>query len=403
LEVIHVRRLLPLLLAAALTVAALQASPAPAGGGPQESPTFGNGANPRLGRGLRYCEAFDAVARYRACLIDQLLKDVVASKDPADELPRIDTYVATAGGFLQANCHVIMHSVGRRYGREAHVTLARLRDYLPRTNNANCSAGFAHGLLTYLAPELATLTPKQAAAQCDKASTRYQRYSCIHGFGHAYMRLYGELLPYALHACKLLGPENAADCAAGAFHDYWIAVSGLDDTHRPRNVITSPRVLCAKEAGGFVRGCWYRALLERPPAKPISSAADVLSECGGLAGDQHAGCVTAASVVSADDPFEQMKICRGLRGTEVVDCVRGVRAPDLGQSAVREQVQLIKQCALVDHSAQRGCYTWLGKALNVVADGRFAHAGCADLRYAATRARCLAGARAYEGPLETFS
>ena len=70
---------------------------------------------------------------------------------------------------------------------------------------------------------------------------------------------------------------------------------------------------------------------------------------------------------------------------------------------MREQVRLIKQCALVDHSAQRGCYTWLGKALNVVADGRFAHAGCADLRYAATRARCLAGARAYEGPLETFS
>jgi hypothetical protein len=399
-----VRFLLPVVLAAALLGAGAAALAARAGGGPgQEDPAQGYGKDVRYARAVKFCDVFRAEARLRRCLIDGLLQVIVASHDPADELPRIDAYVGTAGGFLQANCHVLMHSVGRRYGREAQVTLARLRDYLPRTNNANCSAGFAHGLLTYLAPQLGVLTPTKAAAVCDAAKTRYQRYSCIHGFGHAYMRLYSEQLPYALRSCRLLGPQNAPDCAAGAFHDYWIAVSGLDDTHRPADTILSPRLLCTKDAGGFVRGCWYRALLERPPAQPVKTAAGVLRVCNGLSGVQRSGCVTAAAVVSADDPFAQMQLCASLRDGDALDCVRGVRAPDLGKSPLSEQVRLIRQCALVAHVSQAGCYTWLGKALNVVADGRFAKAGCADLSYSATRARCRSGAAAYEGPLETFS
>ena len=153
------------------------------------------------------------------------------------------------------------------------------------------------------------------------------------------MRLYSEQLPFALHSCRLLGPANAPDCAAGAFHDYWIAVAGLDDTHRPATSSPLPRVLCARSSGGFVRGCWYRALLERPPDRPVRTAADVHAVCEGLDGLQRSGCVTAAAVISADDPFTQMALCAGLRDQEAADCVRGVRAPDLGQSPIREQVR----------------------------------------------------------------
>lgn len=399
-----VRLLLSLLVACSLGAAALDVRPAGAGGGPgQVDPAQGYGKDVARARALGFCNAFHGTARVRSCLTDQLLQLVVRSHDPADELPRIDRYVAAAGGYLQANCHVLMHAVGRRYGRIAHVTLTRLRDYLPKTNDANCSAGFGHGLLMYLAPQLGSLPPKEAAAQCYRAPTRYQRYSCIHGFGHAYMRLYSEQLPYALHFCRLLGPQSAADCAAGAFHDYWIAVAGLDATHRPANLITNPRVLCRREAGGFVRGCWYRALLEHPPARTVRTAADVLAVCHGLTALQHEACVTAASLISADDPFAQMELCAGLRDGEAADCVRGVRAPDLGQSPLRERVRLIQKCAQIAHVAQRGCYTWLGLALNVVSNGKFAATGCRQLMYAATRARCRAGARAYEGPLETFS
>lgn len=398
------RFFLPIALATAFLLAGLDARPAPAGGGPgQDDPAQGYGKDVRHGRALRFCDAFHSQERLRTCLIDQLLALVVDSRDPANELPRIDEYVARTGGFLQANCHVVMHSVGRRYGSRAHVTLVRLRDYLPRTNNANCSAGFAHGMLTYLAPQLGSMKPGEAAAQCHRAATRYQRYSCIHGFGHAYMRLYDEQLPYALHFCRLLGPGNAADCAAGAFHDYWIAVAGLDDTRRPGNLVTSPRVLCARSASVFVRGCWYRALLERPPDRAVRTAEDVRAVCSGLGGLQRSACVTAAALISADDPFTQMEVCAGFRDAKAADCIRGVRAPDLGQSPLAEQVRLIRRCANIVHAAQAACYRWLGMALNVVADGRFGAGGCPDLRYAATRKTCAAGARAYQGPLETFS
>ena len=377
---------------------------ASAGGGAGDSNTdFGYGKNVRYSHALKFCDIYRGDAALRSCLSNQLFKLVLSSHDSANELPRIDAYLAKAGGFAQRNCHLLMHEVGRRYGAAVHLTIGRLLDYLPRTNNANCSAGFGHGLLIYLAPQVGALSPDEAASACDNAATRYQKYSCVHGFGHAYMRLYGEQLPFALHACRLLGSDKAADCAAGAFHDYWIAVSGLDKTRRPANLITSPRILCAKDSGGFVRGCWYRALLEHPPSKPLRTPARVLAVCRGLSGIQHGACITAAAVVSSSDPFTQMDLCRELRRAEASDCVRGVRAPELGQSPLPLQIKLIRQCADVYHPAQAACYRWLGTALNVVTNGKFSDDGCGALTFAATRDTCKAGAEAYEGPLETFS
>jgi hypothetical protein len=395
---------LPAIVAAALVAASVAAASASASGGLGDNGTsFGYGSSVRYARALRFCDVYHGDAQLRSCLTNQLFKLVLASHDSANELPKIDRYVAATGGFLERNCHVLMHAVGRRYGAAVHLTVGRLLDYLPRTNDANCSAGFGHGLLIYLAPQIGSLSPQQAAKACASAPTRYQRYSCVHGFGHAYMRLYAEQLPFALHACRLLGPANAADCAAGAFHDYWIAVSGLDNTRHLTKLTTSPRVLCATESGGFVRGCWYRALLEHPPPKPIRTAAALRGACRGLNGLQHRACITAAAVVSVDDPFAQMDLCVGLRDPDAADCVRGVRVPDLGRSPLSQQLRLIRGCANVFHPAQRACYTWLGKALNVVTNGRFAGDGCPTLRYAATRDACKAGADAYEGPLATFS
>ena len=98
-----------------------------------------------------------------------------------------------------------MHTVGRTYARDHGVTLATLMDFLPRTNDPGCSAGFAHGLVTGVAPR--TPQPGAAAAVCAQAATRYQRYSCVHGLGHAFMRINGDRLPPALALCRALGPR----------------------------------------------------------------------------------------------------------------------------------------------------------------------------------------------------
>jgi hypothetical protein len=296
-----------------------------------------------------------------------------------------------------------MHPVGRRYARLVHLTLARLRDYLPRSNDPGCSAGFGHGLIMELGPQIVRMGPAGAAAACRKASTRYQRYSCVHGLGHAYMRLFGELVGPSLAACSALGPDDAADCAQGAFHDYWIAVAGLDQTKRPADTTTSPRKLCGAQHAQFVRACWYRAWLERPPRIVPRSGHALLALCRGLSGLQQQACVTGGSVIVSPDPFTQLEICKQLRGADAGACVRGIRAPALLAQPLDTQVRLIRGCAGIDHTAQHACYAWLGTALNVVSNGSFGDKGCGELMYAKTRDTCTGGARSYNQALQTFS
>src|ERR671926_470781 len=387
-----------LLVAAAMVAAAGLAATAALGGGGFQGPTFGYGRYVREARAFRFCDVFTRQpARYRTCLSDQALWLVVHTHDPARELPRIDRYAHSVGGFLDNNCHILMHPVGRRYARRVHLTLARLRDYLPRSNDPGCSAGFGHGMIMELGPQIVRMGPKGATAACPQASTRYQRHSCVHGLGHAYMRLFGELVGAALGACSALGPTDAADCAQGAFHDSWIAVAGLDQTKRPAGTETSPRKLCSAQHAQFVRACWYRAWLERPPRHVPRSGRALVRLCRGLSGLQQEACVTGASVIVSPDPFTQLAVCRQLRGADAAACVRGVRVPALLAQPLAMQVRLIRGCAGIDHAAQHACYAWLGTALNVVRDGGFADKGCRELMFAKTREACAAGARSYNG------
>jgi len=178
-------------------------------------------------------------------------------------------------------------------------------------------------------------------------------------------------------------------------------VAGLDGTRRPAGV-TTPRKLCGAQPSRFVRACWYRALLERPPAKPPASAADLLATCRGLSRLQHAGCVTGASLIRSSDPLEQLRTCAALAAVDAAACIRGVRVPAYATAPFKTKLALIRACANVQ-SAQRACYAWLGKALNVVTNGSFVTRGCPRLRYPGTRATCTRGAHSYNGALETFS
>src|SRR5262249_47726559 len=103
-------------LAAALVALALVTSAAFAKGGRgDESMGFGYGKNVRYGRALGYCNAFqDRETRYAACLSDALFS-LVKGRNSATEVPKIDDYVSHLTGYLPAHCHVLMHSVGRRY------------------------------------------------------------------------------------------------------------------------------------------------------------------------------------------------------------------------------------------------------------------------------------------------
>jgi hypothetical protein len=348
------------------------------------------------------CERLEA-REARSCYISAFSAQVQGEDDPRLVVQQITNRAWETGGFLLPNCHGIMHTVAREYARAESVTLATLMDYLPQTDDPGCPAGFAHGLVTAVAPEIDAADPTDAAAVCAEAGTRYQRYSCTHGFGHAFMRMHGGELEAALDMCRALGANEAADCGQGAFHDYWFALIGVDDAKVAGEAVTSPRELCAGQAAEFVRPCWYRAFVDsRPEGFVVSSRSDFEELCSGLAGLQRDGCITAASVIGPPDPEVQIGLCAELPAADAESCIRGTKVQNLIGATIGEYVELARTCDLFG-GERAACYWWLGKTISVVTDGAFGERGCPRLRDGLAQRACAAGARRIDDALVTFS
>ena len=204
------------------------------------------------------------------------------------------------------------------------MTLTNLLNYLPKTNDPGCSAGFAHGMLIALGPQIQKLGPKGAAADCNRAPTRYQRYSCIHGLGHAYARQFNDFVDPALASCGKLGRSESLDCAQGVFHDYWIAVAGLDGrggrpAPSPRPGSSWPRSLLAMCACAGTGRSWSG---RRRSCRPLRAGS---SRRAAGSTRSSSPALTGASLIRSDDPLEQLRTCAGLDGSEAADCLRGLR------------------------------------------------------------------------------
>ena len=324
--------------------------------------------------------------------------------DPRPAVAAIERAVRREGGFLLSSCHGVMHTVGRTYALEQDASLADLKDYLPRSNDPGCSAGFAHGLVTGVAPSIDPREPREAATVCDDEATRYRRYSCVHGLGHAFMRIHNDRLKPALALCSALGAQSAPDCAQGAYHDYWFAVVGADDASLPGAAVTDPRELCGSQPVAFVRPCWYRAFVDNRPEGIVVDSPEYFEVlCKGVAGLQREACITAVSVIGPADPAEQLELCAQLpTAGEAVSCVRGTKVQNLLGASIDEFVRLIGRCEVLPAAARGACYRWLGKTITVVTDGAFANSGCPQL-VGAGRRECAAGARSVDDALVTFS
>jgi hypothetical protein len=341
-----------------------------------------------------------AEAQFR-CYVRLLLADIEASGNPARELPRIDRRAAATGGPLAGSCHVMMHEVGRRYAAAHRLTLSTLQRYVPRSNNPNCSAGFGMGLVMYLGPAIIRSSGAAAVRTCAALPTRYRRYTCVHGLGHALMRAYHGELRLAVHACRALGPRYAPDCAQGAFHDYWISLRGADGTTRPSHAAISPRIVCDGRYT-YVRPCWYRYFLEQPLGPPVRSAADLRRTCRGLRGVERAGCIAGATLTISSDPFDQLAVCARLAAFDAKACIRGAAVQALA-GRFRAQLRLIHTCSRMPAGASTFCYQWLGRTLAVVTNARFSRTGCVRLSPSLARKGCVAGARRINAALVTFS
>ena len=364
----------------------------------------GGGGGPLEAVDLAACRGLLADSS-RDCYIQEFQRLVVDTDDPRPTVAAIERVARREGGFVLTNCHGVMHTVGRTFALDRELTLADLQDVLPRSNDPGCSAGFAHGLVTGVAPSIDPRRPRAAAAVCSDAGTRYRRYSCVHGLGHAFMRIYNDHLSPALALCRALGHGTAPDCAQGAYHDYWFAVAGADQAALPAGAATDPRTLCAAQPAEFVRPCWYRAFVDdRPEGIVIDSAIHLDVLCRDLAGLQREACITGAAVIGPADPQQQLELCAGLDDDrDAVACFRGTKAQNLLGASTAAYVRLVGRCELFTGATRTACYRWLGKAVAVLTDGAFEREGCPLLEHPDARRWCLAGARAREGALVTFS
>ncbi len=362
--------------------------------------TAGSAASAPKRPWLWQCEQIHLDVAKDACYIRLLLLDIDRSGDPATELPKIDARAKATPSSLYERCHLLMHSVGRQWAREHHLTLEGLQKVVPRSNDPGCSAGFGMGLVMELGPQIIKTGGKSALKTCVKLPTRYRAFTCVHSLGHALMRGYHESLFLAVHACSKLGARYAPDCEQGAFHDYWIAVRGADDATSPIHAVLSPRKLCAEYARYAVQ-CWYRYWIEQTPGPEIAGPRDLLRLCRGLAGGQREGCIAGASKDVFDTPAGQLAMCAKLRAADARACVRGVANQAYAGEPKRE-LALVGDCRRLPAGAVTACAAWFGRTFNVVENGRFLRDGC-PLVAPSLRGACVWGARRWQGPLVTFS
>ena len=274
--------------------------------------------------------------------------------------------------------------------RRHDVTLETLYHYVPESNDPGCSAGFGMGMVMYLGPKL-IVEPRAAVLQtCARLPTRFREYTCVHGSGHALMRGYHGQLRDAIKACNELGRAFAPDCAQGAFHDYWISLGGGDGTSTPENADDSPESVCG--AYTYIRPCWYRYFWERKADDAClqgpGHARAVRPARGHAARRVHERALAPLSPASAiRGPRPRL---HGARRRDTYNCLARRQRAGARREAVRA-APLIRTCGDLPDDDPLGCYSWIGRTLSVVTDGRFGPSGCAAARAEHALVSCGAG------------
>jgi hypothetical protein len=141
------------------------------------------------------------------------------------------------------------------------------------------------------------------------------------------------------------------------------------------------------------------------PEVRVFDPQDITSLCVHLSGMQRGGCVAGASFSMSRTRVvvEHAHTCGLLEEpADALNCIRGVVVPAVA-GRPHEQLELIRTCSAFPKEAMWGCYSWFGRTLSVVTDGRFKRGGCSRLDPPHARYSCVAGARRTREALATFS
>jgi len=285
-----------------------------------------------------------------SCIAKVVTAQLKEDPSPASLIPKFDREVSRRGGQWPNDCHPAMHLAGSDWAKANHVSLSTLQQYLPHSDSNNCSAGFAHGMISVLG-----LDPEKAKAMmvkvCIKTDSRAIEFACIHGIGHGLRRTMGSP-SVALKGCAALPAAASSDCAQGIYHDFFMAVLEAPDANKPlgtkkvelKDLIGKNKILqesskldqfCLTQPKQFLKECWYRLAAGPGLTVNVSSASDIEFTCGGLSEPQHGACITGLSTARLP-PKKIVAACRGLIETSVQDsvsCISGLDLLSVGWSA----------------------------------------------------------------------
>ena len=316
------------------------------------------------------------------------------------------------GGFLLSNCHGVMHTVGRTYARDAG-RHARGPDGLPAAEQRprlqrRLRARARHRRRRRESTRRGRARRPRVCGERRHAVPALQLRARLRPRVHADLRRSARA--GARGCAAALGPRPAADCAQGAYHDYWFAVVGADDAALPEERGRPIRArLCGAQPAAFVRPCWYRAFVDNRPEGIVvdSPRGPRRRSARASTGLQREACVTGAAVIGPADPAAQLELCAAAarRRRTQPSCIRGTKVQNLLGSRRPTFVRLIGRCELfAGAAAARACYRWLGKARRGAHRRRVrARAAARSSRRRRRGASARAGARTMEEALVTFS
>ncbi len=145
----------------------------------------------------------------RSCYSRELAAIVNGAGDPLAAVEGITKAAyADQSGFLLANCHGIMHTVAREYALRTGLKLDEA-DGQPAAHERPGLLGRLRARPGHGGRARRSRRPGPTVANrlCANSETRYQRYSCTHGFGHAFMRLNNEnIAPVAARCASSSAP-----------------------------------------------------------------------------------------------------------------------------------------------------------------------------------------------------
>ena len=251
----------------------------------------------------------------------------------------------------------------------------------------------------YLGPKL-VVEPRTALQICEQLDTRFREYTCVHGSGHAFMRgFHGSLAP-SVAACKKLGPENAPDCAQGAFHDYWISLGSSDGAQSAARSIRLPSPCAERSSSSAPAGTATSGNVSRRRA---SARLRTFSTCAAISTISSAPDASAARPSCSRElqPIEHATHVRTARpdATRTTACAASTcrRSTGCGSSSVR----LISRVASFRRRRARGARHGSGRTLGVLTNSAFRRHGCDRITPDAAAISCRAGAARLGRPLRT--